>query len=346
MAHITDDIGNLDIGPASEEALQKAIDAGDLNAINELLEAAQNPGEPTESKTGEESAASGEQDSKKSEDQTETKTETAEANADAEGEAKPVVLTKDGKRQIPYEVLESARAKASQLADENQALKDKLAEHESKSQTVTKFLAAKGIDLNSITDADAEGLSDEELAQLDDLDPVVGKAIRLLSKNVAQAKGNQDPDPEPAKVDENDPPHVAFIKKHPDLSKWLESDIDRWEFAADVDERLQKDPKFKDVPFQDRFAEVVRRTKIAFGDEVQPAPNKNSSEKIEEIANKKIEKALADSVPRSLSNIGITPESERSPLELLADKDPHELVDAMSKMSPDKLMETLSNIQY
>lgn len=351
MSGITDGVDFDGIDAATAEAIEKAIESGDLDAMNALLNGADvTEIKKTESQTGEQNAASGEVDSEKSDevDQSDVdKTDVAETDEvdEAAEDEKPVVATKDGKRIIPYEVLETTRSRASKLATENQELKNKLAEHESKSQKVNKFLATKGIDPNSISDEQVASLSDEELSQLDDLDPVVGKAIRLLSHNIASTQQVQTTQ----KQEPGLPPETIALRNNPDLMKWNESDPDRWDFACNVEEKLNADPKFKNASYEVRFAEAARRTKIAFGDEM-PVPVKETApqktkQQIAEAASKKVDDAMRSSVPRSLSNLGVTPNSERSPIELLSEKDPADLLADMANMHPDKLMAMLQQIE-
>jgi hypothetical protein len=333
MASITDDVDFDSIDPATEEAINKAIESGDLDAMNALL----NGGSieeisNTDEETGEESAASGETESEKSEETTET-----EAEEKTEEDLPAVVATRDGKRVIPYEVLSSAREQGKQLAAENAALKQKLAEQETHSQNVTKFLTAKGIDPEQITDAQAAaGLSKEEMEQLDELDPVIGKAIRLLNENVAASK-------QQLQQSNAVPPEVQALQNNADLFSWEKSDPDRFDFACLIDDKLKVDPKFKDASLADRFAEVARRTKVAFGD-TSEAPAQ-STKKINETAQKKVDDVMSSSVPRSLSNLGVTPSAERSPIEMLAEKDASELLSDMANMHPDKLMAMLQQIE-
>lgn len=333
MSGITDGVDFDGIDAATAEAINKAIESGDLDAMNALLNGASvSDIEKDEFETGEESAASGEADSEKSGEVDQSETE--------EEEEEPVVVTKDGKRTIPFEVLEDAREQRNKYAAENRELKEKLSAHESKSQKLEKYLSEKGIDLNSISDAQAENLSTEDLAQLDELDPVLGKAIRLLSQNVAKT---QQAIPQESEV----PPDVLALRGNADLMDWMKNDPKRYAEAEAIDDRLKDLPEFKGLSYAERFAEVVRRTKIAFGDEApakQSAPQK-TKQQIGEIASKKIDEAMRSSVPRSLSNLGTTPNSERSSIELLAEKDPADLLEAMSKMHPDKLMEALGQIE-
>lgn len=354
--------GDIDLGDVTEEEINAAAEAGDMDKLAALLLG--NKTESTqdkegESQTGEKSAASGEEDltdesADQTDDKTDDKTETenkAEETAEAKTETdeKLDVATKDGKRTIPHEVLSRTRERARVLDEENQALKAKVAEYEGKSQQVNKFLATRGIDPNEITDAQALQLSKEELSTLDELDPVLGKAIRLLTENIANTQKIETT--QSVSSVPSVPEHVAALKQNVDLSEWQKSDPDRWEFACSVDEKLEADPKFKNLSYAERFAEAARRTKIAFGDTDQaPAPVETkpqiNKKQIAETAQKKVDEAMSSStVPRSLSGLGKTPSAERSNIEVLADKTPAELLDAMANMSADKMMEMLSQIE-
>lgn len=346
-------VADLDFGDdVTQEQIDAAIASGDPDVIDSLLagkmpekinvsddgeefpafkddEAKQKPAsesnatetEVVSKKQDEQSATSGAVDDKPA----------AEVNAEPEGRAP--IAGKSGQSTIPYAVLESTRAERNQL-------RAKVQELESKNQKVNQFLQSKGIDLSEMTEAQAESLTPEEIAQLTELDPVLGKAMRVLANSIERA-------PQPAAPASN--PVDDAVNRNADLSKWINSDPDRWEFAKSVDNKLMNDPNFKSLSLDERFAEAVRRTKVAFGDVTEPVvpPKKETptvTEKAEQIAAQKVAEATQAAVPRSLTNIGATPSAERPLAERLAEMSPDEISVAMQTMTQDQIDQVLSAI--
>ncbi|EFK6277246.1 hypothetical protein A8W96_005579, partial [Escherichia coli] len=64
----------------------------------------------------------------------------------------------------------------------------------------------------------------------------------------------------------------------PVLKTWQESDPDRFSVAVSIDGKLQNDPAWKDKTLTERFAEVARRTQVAFG-EVSESSADNQADK-------------------------------------------------------------------
>lgn len=142
-----------------EQALNEAMASGDLDALDALLdqfddveevdevtEPAAKPKEKVESTVT--TTAEGEGDSDKT-------------NSDDSTAAEPerVVLSKDGKHTIPYEVLENARNRAQKLEQENQQLQAITGERDK----LQALLEKHGIDMNA---EDLDGKTDDELQEL------------------------------------------------------------------------------------------------------------------------------------------------------------------------------------
>lgn len=170
--------------------------------------------------------------------------------------AEKVVLSKDGKNAIPYEVLAHERAEAKRLREENAQLRQAAAERDELAAKLEK----EGI---SLTDDQIADLSPEQLEELAEDYPGIAPVIKILSAklNAIESTSRQST---PATN-----PVEAALNAVPDLVAWKEGDEDRFTFAVTVDQRLMEDPAWKDKPMQERFAEAARRTKAAFGDEVQ-----------------------------------------------------------------------------
>ena len=148
-----------------EQALNEAMASGDLDALDALLdqfddveevdevtEPAAKPKEKVESTVTTTAEGEGNSDKTNSDDST-------------AAEPERVVLSKDGKHTIPYEVLENARNRAQKLEQENQQLQAITGERDK----LQALLEKHGIDMNA---EDLDGKTDDELQELADDFPV------------------------------------------------------------------------------------------------------------------------------------------------------------------------------
>ncbi|MFL9590434.1 hypothetical protein ACKC5O_00435 [Aeromonas schubertii] len=233
-------------------------------------------------------------------------------------EAATVILSKDGKHHIPYEVLESVRADRQALAAENAQLKAESAERE----RLQALLDKHGIK----PDADPDALDVEEIEQLAQDYPEIGKVLTGIASRL-----NKLAQPAPQQPTQSQVPSVpndvqTALQAVPELATWMEKDQDRATFAVSVDERLKEDPAWKDKPLTERFAEVAKRTKAAFGDPVEqqapPAEKPAPQKKVEE----------RDHIPQSPSDLGQSVQHE-SKLEKYGGMSQEQLMAEMSNMS-------------
>ncbi|WP_421180348.1 hypothetical protein [Aeromonas enteropelogenes] len=238
-------------------------------------------------------------------------------------ESEKVLLSKDGKHTIPYDVLEAERAQRQALAEENAQLKAAASEREK----LQKVLEKHGIDPN----ADPDALNVEEIEQLAEDYPEIGKVLTGIANRLNKLQQPQTQQP----VQQQQPyaaPHdvQAALQAVPVLKGWMESDADRRTFAVSVDDRLREDPAWKDKPLTERFAEVVKRTKAAFGDPVDP-PAKEQKQPPAEVDGKDV-----DRIPRSPSDIGqsVQHSTEREKFDGMNDE---QLYERMSSMTPEQL---------
>ncbi|EJJ3124985.1 hypothetical protein NIT42_004838 [Escherichia coli] len=74
-----------------------------------------------------------------------------------------------------------------------------------------------------------------------------------------------------------------------------------------MDGKLQNDPAWKDKPLTERFAEVARRTQLAFGETSEPPSGKADNTDIRKTAEEKVKAAEREqAVPASPSELGNT----------------------------------------
>lgn len=237
-----------------------------------------------------------------------------------EGAAEPekVILAKSGQHTIPYEVLEQARNEAKQLREQLAQSQQAQAERDKLQALMEKH----GIN----PDVDPDDISQEELEQLAQDYPDLGKSIAAIARKLQKL----EPQVAPQQVQPTLNPVQAALQAVPDLVSWREKDQDRFDFAIIVDEKLQADPAWQGKSLDERFAEAARRTKLAFGDEVIP-PAK--------VSGKGAEKP-ADFIPSSPSALGQTHHAAPTGVERFGAMSQTELIGEMGAMT-DAQMEAL-----
>ncbi|BBU05036.1 MULTISPECIES: hypothetical protein [Aeromonas] len=227
-----------------------------------------------------------------------------------EGVAEPekVILAKSGQHTIPYEVLEQARNEAKQLREQlaqsqqAQAERDKLA----------AVLEQNGIELDTSDPDSIDVAAIEELAQ--DY-PDLGKPLAAIARKLQKLE-------QPAQPAIN--PVQAALQAVPDLAAWRDGDQDRFDMALTIDDKLQADPAWSNKPLAERFAEVARRTKLAFGDEVEAPPAKAPSKAAEK---------PADHIPSSPSELGQTHHAPATGVERYGAMSQADLIGEMGNMT-------------
>jgi hypothetical protein len=223
-----------------------------------------------------------------------------------------VVMAKNGQHTIPYEVLEQARNEAKQLreqltqAQQAQAERDKL----------QALLEKNGIDPS----VDPDSISKEELEQLAQDYPDIGKALMAVASKLDKL----EPQAAPQQVQPVANPVQAALQAVPDLAAWRDGDQDRFDMALTIDDKLQADPAWSNKPLTERFAEVARRTKLAFGDEVEAPPAKAPGKAAEK---------PADHIPSSPSELGQTHHAPATGIERYGAMSQTELVGELGAMS-------------
>jgi len=275
------------------------------------------------------------------EEKGDTNTETPSAEVKQEGstdshvneqqegseQAEKVVLSKDGKNIIPYEVLAHQREETKRLREENEQLRAVAAERDKLAAKLEK----EGI---SLTDDQIADLSPEQLEELAEDYPGIAPVIKMLSAklNAIESTSRQST---PATN-----PVEAALNAVPDLVAWREGDEDRFSFAVTVDQKLQSDPAWKDKPLSERFAEAAKRTRAAFGD-AAPAAEQSGKPAGNEPPSAKTK------IPDSPSDIGgFNQASGRLTAEALEALPQEELMAKMATMSSAQIEELLSQADF
>ena len=246
--------------------------------------------------------------------------EQANTEQGGEGATEPekVILAKSGQHTIPYEVLEQSRNEVKVLREQLAASQQAQAERDKLQALMEKH----GIN----PDVDPDDISQEELEQLAQDYPDLGKSIAAIASKLQRLEQQAAPQ----QVTPATNPVQAALQAVPDLMSWREKDQDRFDFAIIVDEKLQADPAWQGKSLDERFAEAARRTKLAFGDEVIP-PAKAPSKEAEK---------PTDFIPSSPSALGQTHHAAPTGVERFGTMSQAELIGEMGAMT-DAQMEAL-----
>lgn len=307
-----------------EQALDAAMASGDLDALDALLDQYENGGEELDASTTPETTEKVES--------TATTAAAEEGDTSSEGneDGDRVVLSKDGKHTIPYEVLENQRKRAQALEAENQQLKAIAAERDKLQAALDK----NGIQL---TAEEVEGKTDDELAELMEDFPAIGKVFAKYSNRINELEGRLAEKAQPETNAKNEV--MTAFESIPELVSWKEGDQDRLDYAIARDAELMSDPIWQAKPVRERFQEAVRRTQSAFGDKVsQPAQQQKQQKQA----------AKPDGLPNSPSDLGtsVRETSTKGTPEYYASLSQSELQREMASMTPDAIDKLLQAMDY
>lgn len=266
---------------------------------------------------------------------------------------KAAVASKDGNHTIPFAVLEKARKSASEANSRIQELEGQLTD----SQTAQEKLAlyAKQLDAAGITPDKLpnELLNDENALQMlqDELPETAANLLTALVKQAQKATAAPTQKQEPTQQTANDVDSALDAEELAELKGWEEGDQDRWDMALVIDNQLKNNPQFQAMPLQERFAEVQRRVKAAFGDPVEAsidAEKKAADQKKQEQGDPQKQDPTKQAeqtniVPNSPSSLGgSSTDTTQAAHEALVNQDALALEKSLESMSPEKVEEFLA----
>ncbi|HFO8483757.1 TPA: hypothetical protein ACHK1E_004884 [Escherichia coli] len=224
-----------------------------------------------------------------------------------EPEAKGV-LTRDGKHVIPYEVLEAERSGKQRAEQEAALLRGQIAEEKRLVELLTSQIHQAGMKPAPLPEN--EKISDEKIARIREMYPEIGDAVASLIRknNYLESRVQQSAQQAEGHGGEDLSPVLDAMNAVPVLKTWQNSDPDRFSVAVSIDGKLQNDPAWKDKPLTERFAEVARRTQLAFGEASEPpSDDKADNTDIRKTAEEKVKAAEREmAVPASPSELGNT----------------------------------------
>ncbi|HCL5312800.1 TPA: hypothetical protein N2G38_005201 [Salmonella enterica] len=265
-------------------------------------------------------------------------TPTPGAGAEEEGQPQEEVkgiLARDGKHVIPYDVLEAERAEKQRLT---QRYEQQLAEEQRKIDLLTSQIKRAGMTPDPLPE-DAR-ISDEQIAKIREDYPEMADALTLMARKYdylqAQVQGAQ---PQQQVEEQDNSAAVAALNATPDLAEWQRSDPDRFAVAVHLDGKLENDPAWKGKPLTERFAEVARRTRAAYGEAPpEPVVEQDKNQKVLAAAADKVAKAdAAAALPDSPSDVGNTAAAPQDKFERLLGASYTEATELMSAMSDDDI---------
>jgi hypothetical protein len=189
------------------------------------------------------------------------------------------VSSKNGQHSLPYDVLVQTRERAAAAEAERERLANEKAELESQFEETKRVaelhssqLKEAGMDPRKLP---GEMLKDPELMErIKDEYPELGELVSELANQIQQYGTKSQPEPQQA-PSQNEVQDAFANSQH--LKQWQQNDVDKWDMAKVIDDKLAKDPSFANKSVAERFKEVEKRVQSAFGEQHKPKPSNTSS---------------------------------------------------------------------
>ncbi|CNG28965.1 TPA: hypothetical protein ACJHGT_001412 [Yersinia enterocolitica] len=242
------------------------------------------------------------------------------------------ILSKDGQHVIPYDVLVAERTEKQRLAGTNQQTATELAEAKRQLAALTRQINSAG--MQPVPLPEKAQITPEQINDIRDDFPGMAAMFDTLVQKIDYLQQGQ---PAQATHQPSGNPVADAMNAVPDLKSWQDQDPDRFTLAVHIDTNLQNDPAWKDKSLTERFAEVAKRTKAAYGESVEPVQQEQATTTtttaatqttadVQRIAAEKLAAATAATqVPGSPSDLGVTTTHTASPLEQAANASPDQL---------------------
>lgn len=263
---------------------------------------------------------------------------TAEPNAKPDG-----ILAKDQKHIIPMEVLERERQEKAQLRQEFEELKAHSAQLEKAQRMIdvrNKQLEELGVapaDLPEDVTIDEKKLAalQEDYPELAPFFLAMNNKIEALVSSGTVAASTTPPETESAAPVDNAELTTA-LQANADLQSWMSEGGARWNAAQQIDDHLASSSEWANRSYAERFEEVSKRVRLAFGDEPKLSAQEALSAAQE--ASRKAKNAL----PASPSELGNTHRTGDSDLMNRVQSANHEelgkLFDSLSEAQIEQLL--------
>ncbi|HFQ5397119.1 TPA: ATPase [Vibrio vulnificus] len=282
-----------------------------------------------------------------------------DTNADspaAEPETHPEgILAKDQKHIIPMEVLERERQENAKLRQEVEELKAQSAQFDKAQRTIevrNKQLEELGVapaDLPEDITIDADKLAalQEDYPELATYFIAMNNRIEALVANGTVAASitpevpRQDNEPMPPASPAVNAELTSALQSNSDLNTWMSEGGARWSAAQQIDDHLASSPEWVNRSYAERFEEVSKRVRLAFGDEPRLSAD-DARKAAQDAANK-----AKGSLPASPSELGNTNRSANSDLmNRVENASETELSALFDSLTPDQIEQVLANSGY
>ncbi|HDY7440414.1 TPA: ATPase [Vibrio vulnificus] len=281
-----------------------------------------------------------------------------DTNADsppAEPETQPEgILAKDQKHIIPMEVLERERQENAKLRQELDELKAQSAQFEKAERTIelrNKQLEELGVapaDLPEDVTIDADKLAalQEDYPELAPFFLAMNNRIEALVANGTVAASITQEAPKDNETEYPASPAVnaeltSALQSNSDLNTWMSEGGARWSAAQQIDDHLASSPEWVNRSYAERFEEVSKRVRLAFGDEPRLSAD-DARKAAQDAANK-----AKGSLPASPSELGNTNRSANSDLmNRVENASETELSALFDSLTPAQIEQVLANSGY
>ncbi|EOD2711264.1 ATPase [Vibrio cholerae] len=263
---------------------------------------------------------------------------TAKPNAKPDG-----ILAKDQKHIIPMEVLERERQEKAQLRQELEELKAHSAQLEKAQRMIdvrNKQLEELGVapaDLPEDVTIDEKKLAalQEDYPELAPFFLAMNNKIEALVSSGTVTASTTSPETESAAPVDNAELTTA-LQANADLQSWMSEGGARWNAAQQIDDHLASSSEWANRSYAERFEEVSKRVRLAFGDDPKLSAQEALSAAQE--ASRKAKNAL----PASPSELGNTHRTGDSDLMNRVQSANHEelgkLFDSLSEAQIEQLL--------
>lgn len=318
-------------------------DESDLNAEDD------SEGEAKEGlEDGKEAAADTSDKGEKGTEQASSADQLAATEADG---VKPKLMSKDGKHEIPYEVLETTRKRTvelqTQLAEERRLREEaqsKLDKNTRQAELLSKQLEEAGIDPSQLPE-DMQ-LTPELLASISNDYGELGKAVAYLASKQAaiNTPAKEKPASEPAVAQQINQDFKAYYDSNPKLQEIMAKEgSDEFDTLDHFYNKIKVSPDFKDKPISAQLDEAMARTMRVFGTDTTTATetDKTATADAESeaklIAEQKLNAVRAAATPASPSEVGIAETSKPKTIDRARSASGQELLNLMAELTPSEL---------
>ncbi|RBM65591.1 ATPase [Vibrio paracholerae] len=263
---------------------------------------------------------------------------TAEPNAKPDG-----ILAKDQKHIIPMEVLERERQEKAQLRQELEELKA----HSAQLEKAQRMIDVRNKQLEELGVAPADlpedvTIDEKKLAALQEDYPELAPFFLAMNNKIEAlvSSGTVSASTTPPETESSAPVDNAelttALQANADLQSWMSEGGARWNAAQQIDDHLASSSEWTNRSYAERFEEVSKRVRLAFGDEPKLSAQEALSAAQE--ASRKAKNAL----PASPSELGNTHRTGDSDLMNRVQSANHEelgkLFDSLSEAQIEQLL--------